>query len=292
MPTPFKKDYSFDEETYRKNIDKICETKVTGIMTMGTTGEFFNVSFEEYQKLVDILIEQVSGRLKTIVGASGVNIGEAVKKTKYAEEKGADAIINVVPFYQTLSQEEIVKYFTDLSKQCKDIGIIAYNNHITTNVSISADTYKKLSKIKNFVGSKEISTDIFYYMSIKKAAPDLKFLPADGLITPAAMLGCGGFFSSIIFMNPDFQNDIYKHCKNKNWDEALKMQYQIIEFIKEIVIPLREKYSEIALAKALINASGFLYVGPPRTPYMPVSHEDQKKLRKDLEKKCPYLIHK
>ena len=292
MPTAFNEDGSFNEENYRKNIDKICETKVTGIMTMGTTGEFFNVSFEEYKQLVDILIDEVSSRVKILVGASGVNINESVRRTKYAEKKGADAVINVVPFYQPLNQNEVLKYFTELSNRCKDIGIVAYNNHITTKITILSETYKKLSKIKNFIGSKEITTDIFYYMSIKNAAPDLKLLPADGLIVPAAMLGCDGFFSSIVFMNPKFQNDIYKHCRDKNWDKALEMQYKIVEFIDKIVTPLRKKYSEISLAKALVNAGGFLYVGFPRTPYIPVSHEEQKKLRKDLEKICPYLIYK
>lgn len=292
MPTAFKEDSSFDEDNYRYNISKIYKTKVNAIMTMGTTGEFFNISFEEYKQFVNILLDEVSGGIKTIVGASGVNLAEAIKRAKYAEKTGADAVINVVPFYQTLNQNEIVKYFTELAKECKDIGIIAYNNHITTNVSISAGSYKKLSKIKNFIGSKEITTDIFYYMSIINAAPELKLLPADGLIVPAAMLGCDGFFSSIVFMNPNFQNDIYKYCKNQEWDKALDMQYKIVKFIKKIVIPLRKKYSEIALAKALINASGFLYVGPPRTPYNSVTSEDQIKIRRDLEKICPYLIYK
>ena len=292
MPTAFNKEGSFDEENYRKNINKICETKVNGIMIMGTTGEFYNIPYEEYKQLVDILIDEVSSRVKIIVGASGINTNVAIKRTKYAEKQGADAVINVVPFYQPLSQNEIIKFFTELSNQCKDIGILAYNNPITTKVLISAETYKKLSKIKNFIGSKEITSDIFYYMSITKAAPDLKLLPVEGLVVPAAMLGCDGFFSSIVFMNPKFQNDLYKYCKDKNWEKALQMQYQIVDFIKKIVIPLREKYNEVSLAKALVNASGFLYVGPPRSPYIAVSHEDEKKLRKDLEKICPYMIYK
>lgn len=292
MPTAFKEDGSIDEENHRKNISKICETKVSGIMSMGTTGEFCNISFDEYKQLVDMLIDEVSSRIKIIVGASGVNMNEAIKRTKYAEKKGADAVINVVPFYQPVNQNEVMKYFVELSNECKDIGILAYNNHITTKVLISPDTYRKLSNIKNFVGSKEITTDIFYYMQLKIAAPDLQLLPVEGLIVPAAMMGVDGFFSSIIFMNPKFQNDLYKYCKERNWAKALEMQYKIVEFLEKIVVPLREKYSEISLAKALVNASGFLHVGPPRLPYIPVSDEDQKKLRRDLKKTCPYLIYK
>ncbi len=292
MPTAFKKDGEFDEENYRKNIDKICRTGVKGIMTMGTTGEFSNISYKEYEKIVDVLMDETSGRIKVIVGASDVNISEAIKRTNYAEKKGADAVINVVPFYQPLTQNEIVKYFMRLSSKCKDISILAYNNHITTKVLISPDTYKKLSKIKNFIGSKEITTDVFYYMNIRRAAPDLGLLPVEGLIVPAAMLGCEGFFSSIIFMNPEFQDKVYEACKNKKWDKAISMQYKIVDFLRDIVVPLREKYSEISLAKALVNASGFLYVGPPRLPYIPVTPDDQKKLRHDLEKICPYLIYK
>lgn len=292
MPTAFKEDGSFDEENYRKNVAKICGTNVTGIMNMGTTGEFSSISFSEYKRIVNILIDEVNGRLKVIIGASAVNTREAIERACYAEEKGADAIINVVPFYQTLSQKEVVKYFKDLARECKKIGIIAYNNKSTTKVLISPRSYRELAKIPNFCGSKETETDMFYYMSIKKAAPSLKFLPVEGIVVPAAMLGCNGFFSSITFMNPNFQNEIYDACRVKDWNKAMNLQYKIIDFINKIVIPLRKKYSEVSLAKALVNASGFLYVGPPRAPYIPVTEEDQKKLRLDLERMCPYLVYK
>ena len=62
--------------------------------------------------------------------------------------------------------------------------------------------------------------------------------------------------------------------------------------VEERVDDVRERYSEISLAKALVNASGFLYVGPPRSPYIPIPPKEQKKLRNDLEKMCPYLIYK
>jgi dihydrodipicolinate synthase/N-acetylneuraminate lyase len=129
-------------------------------------------------------------------------------------------------------------------------------------------------------------------MNILRAAPSLKLMPVETLIVPASILGCDGFFSSIIFMNPSFQNKLYKTCKEKKWEKAINMQFKIIDFINDIVVPLREKYSEVSLAKALVNASGFLKVGPPRPPYIPVRESDQIKIRKDLEKLHPYLIYK
>ena len=142
------------------------------------------------------------------------------------------------------------------------------------------------------MGSKEITSDYFYYSNILRAAPELKLLPVETMVLPASMLDVDGFFSSIIFMNPNFQNELYANCKQKNWKKAIDMQYKIIDFINEIVVPLRGKYSEVSLAKALVNASGFLEVGPPRSPYIPVSPSDQKKLRKDLEKSFEFLIYR
>jgi 4-hydroxy-tetrahydrodipicolinate synthase len=292
MPTALNSDGSIDEENYKKNIQKICKSDVKGIMILGTTGEFYNLSFEEYKLLVDIIIKEASNNIKVIVGASGINTAEAIKRTKYAEIKGADAAINVIPFYQTLNQNEIIKYFRELSAECREIGIIAYNNHITAKVNIAPQTYKELSKIKNFIGSKEITSDYFYYMNILHAAPNLKLMPVETLVVPASILGCDGFFSSIIFMNPIFQNELYEACKEKNWEKAINIQYKIVDFINNIVVPLREKYSEVSLAKALVNASGFLKVGPPRSPYIPVSQSDQIKIREDLDKLHPYLIYK
>ena len=84
MPTAFDSSGFIDENNYRKNIQKICKTDVQAIMTMGTTGEFYNISFDEYKYLVDILLDEVSNNLKVIVGASGVNNFEAIRRTKYA----------------------------------------------------------------------------------------------------------------------------------------------------------------------------------------------------------------
>ncbi|MFC2091181.1 dihydrodipicolinate synthase family protein [Elusimicrobiota bacterium] len=292
MPTAFAEDGSFDEENYRRNVDSICNTGVMGIMNMGTTGEFSNIGIADYKKIVDVLVDQTAGRLKIIVGASAVNTEEAIERTMYAQEKGVDAVINVVPFYLPLTQDEVVKYYQDLAGKCKDIGILVYNNHITTKVTVSPESYKRLSDIQNLIGSKEITADISYYMRIRKAAPELALWPVEGMIVPAAMLGCEGFYSSIIFMNPEFQNDLYAAIASGDWDQAVRMQYKIIDFIDKIVVPLRQKYSEVALAKALVNASGFIYVGYPRAPYIRVSEDDQQQIRRDIEEYCPYLIYK
>lgn len=99
MPTAFKENGDFDEAKYRENVSKICDCGTHVIVNMGTTGEFNHIGWEEYQHIVKVLVDKVNGRIPVVVGTSGVSLEESIRRTKYAEDNGADAVLNLVPFY-------------------------------------------------------------------------------------------------------------------------------------------------------------------------------------------------
>ena len=93
MITPFDKDGNIDEEKYRNLIDFLIENNVDGVVAAGTTGESATITHEEQQKVIDIMIDQVNGRVTTIAGAGSNATVEAQNLVKYAEDAGADAAL-------------------------------------------------------------------------------------------------------------------------------------------------------------------------------------------------------
>ncbi len=104
--TPFDDRFRLDEEGYRENVRKVVALGIDGVITTGTNGEFFVVNDEELRRLARITREECGDRVRTIVGASAVNTETSIRRSRIALEEGADGVMNVIPFYQTLSKAE------------------------------------------------------------------------------------------------------------------------------------------------------------------------------------------
>ena len=125
--TPFDEQGNLDEDAYRENVRKLVALGVDGIITSGTNGEFHTTTDEERVQIARIVVEETRRRGVAVIGASGVNTAESINRSRAARDVGAEAVMNVVPFYNTLSKSEVYQYFQDLSRACPDLGIIIYN---------------------------------------------------------------------------------------------------------------------------------------------------------------------
>ena len=113
--TPFKNG-QVDEEAYRKLIDFQIENGTSAIVPCGTTGESATLNVEEHGKVIDITIEQVNKRVPVIAGTGGNSTGEAIELTKHAKEAGADATLQVTPYYNKPTQEGLFRHYEAILK--------------------------------------------------------------------------------------------------------------------------------------------------------------------------------
>ena len=91
MVTPFTKDEEIDEEGFRSNINFLIDNGVNGLLAAGTTGESATLSHDEHKKVIEILIDEVDGRVETLAGAGSNSTKEAIDLVKFSEDAGADA---------------------------------------------------------------------------------------------------------------------------------------------------------------------------------------------------------
>ena len=102
--TPFKNN-KLDEDAYISLIHFHLKNGTSGLVPAGTTGESPTLSHEEHQKVIEICIKEVKGKIPVIAGTGSNSTEEAVALTKHAEKAGADGVLVVTPYYNKPTQE-------------------------------------------------------------------------------------------------------------------------------------------------------------------------------------------
>ena len=157
--TPFK-NQAIDYSSFEKIINYLISNGSNGLVPCGTTGESPTLSHEEHKKIIEETIRISDKRLPIIAGTGSNNTAEAIDYTKHAESAGADAALIVTPYYNKPTQRGLFEHFKTISDSVK-LPIIIYNIPGRSIVDMSIDTMIELSKIKNIIGVKDATNDLF-----------------------------------------------------------------------------------------------------------------------------------
>ncbi|MFC5548149.1 4-hydroxy-tetrahydrodipicolinate synthase [Massilia aerilata] len=157
--TPMFEDGSLDKDSLRKLIDWHVAEGTDGIVIVGTTGESATVSPEEHCELIRLTVEHVAGRIPVIAGSGGNSTAEAIALTRHAKDVGADASLQVVPYYNRPTQEGMYRHFKAIA-EAVDLPVILYNVPGRTVADMSNETVLRLAPIENIVGIKDATGNI------------------------------------------------------------------------------------------------------------------------------------
>tara|TARA_B100000676_G_scaffold79720_1_gene79531 strand:+ start:845 stop:1717 length:873 start_codon:yes stop_codon:yes gene_type:complete len=188
--TPFKNE-KVDFSSYEKIIEWSISEGSHGFVPCGTTGESPTLSHEEHKKIVEECINTVNKRVPVIAGTGSNNTTEAIEYTQHAEKMGADGALVVTPYYNKPTQKGLYIHFKKIAESTS-LPIIIYNIPGRSIVDMSIDTMNELSEIKNIVGVKDATNDLFRpLLTQTKIKKDFCYLSGeDG--TALAYLSQGG----------------------------------------------------------------------------------------------------
>lgn len=289
--TPMDEKLRVDYEAHRANIRKLIALGVDGIIINGTNGEFHTCTDEERERLTQILVEEGKGQVTCVAGCSSVNTAEAIRRTRRAAELGADATMNVIPYYLPPSKAEALQYWRDLAAACPDIGLICYNNPRTTQILFDDRDFAALDDIPNFVGSKMVGGDIWLYLNAMRHSRSRHF-PLEQLWGVSNILGGPGVMASFIYACPEFMMKWWRVICSGQTAEAVKMQHEVNELLQQVVLPpILGGFSEVAATKAFVEALGHWACGKPRPPYFPVPQETIARMRRQTEEQFPQCLY-
>jgi len=157
--TPMFEDGSLDKDGLRKLIDWHVAEGTDGIVIVGTSGESATVNPEEHGELIKLAVEHVAGRIPVIAGTGGNSTVEAIALTRHAKDVGADASLQVVPYYNRPTQEGMYRHFKAIA-EAVELPVILYNVPGRTVADMSNETVLRLASIDNIVGIKDATGNI------------------------------------------------------------------------------------------------------------------------------------
>ena len=158
LATPFC-DGLFDETAFRGLVEWQIAEGSHGLVPVGTTGESATLDAQEHYRVVEICVEQAAGRVPVIAGCGSNNTAVAMENIAAAAERGADAALVVLPYYNRPSQEGLYAHFAALADS-SPLPIVVYNVPGRTVTDILPETLARVAKLPNIVGIKDASGDL------------------------------------------------------------------------------------------------------------------------------------
>ncbi|KRB87636.1 4-hydroxy-tetrahydrodipicolinate synthase [Noviherbaspirillum sp. Root189] len=189
--TPMHADGSLDLPGLRKLIDWHIAEGTDGIVIVGTTGESPTVSVEEHCELIKIAVEHTAKRIPIIAGTGGNSTTEAIELTRYAKEVGADASLQVVPYYNRPTQEGMYLHFRKIAESV-DLPVILYNVPGRTVADMANDTILRLAQVPGIIGVKDATGNIGRGTDLIRLAPKSFAVYSGDDPTAMALMFCGG----------------------------------------------------------------------------------------------------
>lgn len=276
--TPFKNG-RVDEDSFRSLIEFQLANGTHAIVPCGTTGESATLSHAEHERVVEITIEQVQGKVPVIAGTGSNSTEEAVRLTRHAKKAGARAALMITPYYNKPTQEGLYLHFQKVASAV-DIPIILYNIPGRTAVNMEPATIAHLAEIDNIVGIKEASGSMKQVTDIIARCPeDFTVVSGEDYLTyPLLCVGGKGVISVVSNVAPRDMADLCNFHFAGKQAEAQKLYYRLLPLCHALFYETNP-----APAKAALAMMGKISSEEVRLPLTTMSEANRNRLRKDLE---------
>lgn len=275
--TPFNQDEKVDISLFKKLVERLVILGSHGIAPLGSTGVLPYLTDEEKEAITEATIQQVAGRVPTLVGVSNLTTEKTIHHAKFAENAGADAVMIIPMSYWQLTDDEIVAHYDAVASKIS-IPIMAYNNPATSGVDMSPALLKRLLEIPNVTMIKESSGDIqrMHYLR-KELGENVAFYNGSNPLALAAFVaGANGWCTAAPNLIPELNVDLYNAVQNNDLENAQNLFYKQIELLKFIVAKGLPRAIKAGLH--ILGEDG----GQLRSPLKPLSSQESSELKEIL----------
>lgn len=239
LVTPFNKDGTINVSQLEKFVEfEINKVQVDGLYICGSTGEAFLLDYADRRlimKTVADVRKKLNSKIKLIAQVGGLNIFDMEKLIKDAKEFGYDGISAVTPFYYGYKFEDIKKYY-EFATSISDLPMLIYYLPALTAINISFDNFLELLDMKNVVGAKYSSPDLFMLERLISKKPEKVFLfGVDEFLMSATTLGIDGGIGSTYNLMGGMAKEIFRLTKENKISEARKLTTTYNVYLKEML---------------------------------------------------------
>jgi 4-hydroxy-tetrahydrodipicolinate synthase len=273
--TPFGRDGGVDTAKLTTLLEKLIGAGVHAIAPLGSTGEAAYLTEDEFDSVADTTVNVVGHRVPVIVGTSDLTTANTVRRARYAQHAGADAVMILPVSYWKLSTREIAQHYATVAAAL-DIPIMAYNNPATSGIDMSAELLVQMfTEIDNLTMVKESTGDLDRMLRIKELTGNtLPFYNGSNpLILDALTAGASGWCTAAPNLRPQPCLDLYAATQAGDYDAAKAIYDDLSPLLRFIVaggLP--------TTVKAGLNLLG-THVGDPRPPLLPLDETGLDEMR-------------
>lgn len=267
--TPFDHYERVDIALFKTQVERLVACGSHGIAPLGSTGVLPYLDDEEKESITEATIQQVAGRVPTLVGVSNLTTDKTIYHAQFAEKAGATAVMIIPMSYWKLTDDEIVAHYDAVASKIS-IPIMAYNNPATSGVDMSPRLLKKLLKIPNVTMIKEGSGDIQRMHILKNELGDdvAFFNGSNPLALGAFAAGAQGWCTAAPNLIPELNISLYHAIQENDFQKAQEIFYKQVNLLRFIV----DKGLPRSI-KAGLNLLG-IEGGELRRPLMPLAETE------------------
>ncbi|MEM7456174.1 MAG: 4-hydroxy-tetrahydrodipicolinate synthase [Planctomycetota bacterium] len=273
--TPFK-DGKLDKAALKDQIEFQLHHGTDCIVPVGTTGESPTLSHPEHEEVISEVVQHVAGRAKVMAGTGSNSTNEAISLTRWAEKEGADATLQVAPYYNKPTQEGFFQHYKAIS-EAVSLPICVYNIPGRTGKNIEPETIARLAEFRNITMVKE-ATGSMDQASQVLALTDLTVLSGDDSMTlPLMSIGGEGVVSVVGNIVPGDMLELLNSFREGNLVRSQEMHMQLFPLCRDLLsiatnpIPVKAAMAELGRDS-----------GEMRLPMTPLNEQELIVLRKTL----------
>jgi 4-hydroxy-tetrahydrodipicolinate synthase len=276
LVTPFR-DGEVDYAELNRLVDWHIEMGTAALVPCGTTGESPTLDHEEHERVVAGVCERAAGRIKVIAGTGSNSTAEAIRLTKHAKESGADASLQVGPYYNKPTQEGYLRHFAAIA-DAVDLPQIIYNIPGRTGSNILPETIIRLTEeVPLVVGVKEASGSLDQVSQIAGGC-DLTVLSGDDSLTlPIMSVGGEGVVSVVGNIVPRDMTALVATYRAGRFAEALAWHRKLFALGRDLLGVATNPIPVKAALKLLGKGTGEL-----RLPLWPLDRAGEDRIRQTL----------
>ncbi len=236
--TPMLEDGQVDYPTLRKLIDWHVAEGTDGLVIVGTSGESPTVNVDEHHEILRVSVEQAAKRIPIIAGCGANSTAEAISLAQYAESIGADAQLQVVPYYNKPTQEGLFQHFKAIAEATPKLPVILYNVPGRTVADLQHDTVMRLAQVPGIIGIKEATSNIERAQWLIRDVPKAFAVFSGDDATAVALMLCGGAGNISVTANvaPRQMHELCMAALRGDVKAAMRIQFQLLPVHKNLFV--------------------------------------------------------
>ena len=273
--TPFR-DGEVDYARLKEQVEFQLAAGTTCIVPTGTTGESPTLSHDEHDRVITEVIQCVAGRAKVMAGTGSNSTAEALRLTRRAADEGADATLQVAPYYNKPTQEGFYQHFKAIAEEV-DIPVCVYNIPGRTGKEIEVGTIQRLAEIAGITMVKEATGKLDQCSAIV-GTTNLTVLSGDDSLTlPMMSVGAEGVVSVVGNLAPAPMIEMVRAAESGDFATAQELHHRLFKLCSNM-LGLATNPIPVKAAMQMVGRDS----GEVRLPMTPLEDAAAEQLRETL----------